>query len=197
MLFPTVVSRRLAARIAVCAALCCGVSVAPAQTDSPAPLEGFESYAQQVLKDSKCAGFAVAVIRDGKVTYARGFGSRDLKNNQPVTTKTLFAIGSATKSFTVTALGTLVDQGKLDWDKPVRGYLPDFQLMDLVANERMTPRDLVTHRSGLPGHDRMWLSSGLSRQEIYSRLRYLEPNKNFPDYLPVSEPDVHDGRLSG
>jgi len=167
-------------RSAVCLTLCAGMSVAAlAQTDSRQSLEGFESFAQQVLKDSKCAGFAVAVIKDGKVIYAKGFGSRDLKNNQPVTTKTLFAIGSATKSFTVTALGTLVDQGKLDWDKPVRDYLPDFRLMDLVATERMTPRDLVTHRSGLPGHDRMWLSSGLSRQEIYSRLRYLEPSKDF------------------
>ncbi len=73
----------------------------------------------------------------------------------------------------------LVDQGKLDWDKPVRDYLPDFQLMDQFATERMTPRDLVTHRSGLPRHDRMWLNSPFTRQEIYERLRYLEPNKDF------------------
>ncbi len=172
---PTVWRRRFAARTAVCLLAYFSVSGASAQT----PLDGFESYAQQALKDAKCAGLAVAVVKDGNVIYAKGFGSRDLKNNQPVTTKTLFAIGSATKSFTVTALGTLVDQGKLDWDKPVRDYLPDFRLMDLVATERMTPRDLVTHRSGLPGHDRMWLSSGLSRQEIYERLRYLEPSKDF------------------
>src|SRR5271154_4659280 len=138
MLFPTVVSRRSAARIAVCVALCYGLPVASAQTDSRASLEGFEPYAQQVLKDSKCAGFAVAVIKDGKVIYAKGFGSRDLKSNQPVTSKTLFAIGSSTKSFTVTSLGTLVDEGKLDWDKPVREYLPDFRLMDPVATDRMT-----------------------------------------------------------
>jgi CubicO group peptidase (beta-lactamase class C family) len=148
--------------------------------DAPPPtFEGFDSFANQVLKDFNCVGFAIAVIKDGKVTYAKGFGSRDLKSNQPVTTKTLFAIGSSTKSFTVTSLGALVDEGKVDWDKPVHDYLPDFQLMDQFATERMTPRDLVTHRSGLPRHDRMWLNSPFTRQEIYERLRYLEPNKDF------------------
>ena len=171
--------KRLAGLTAVCLMLPFGMPAALAQTESRPSLEGFEAYAQQVLKDWKCAGFAIAVIKDGKVSYAKGFGVRDLKNNQPVTTKTLFAIGSSTKSFTVTVLGTLVDQGKLDWDRPVRDYLPDFRLMDLFATERMTPRDLVTHRSGLPGHDRMWLGSPLSRQELFERLRYLEPNKDF------------------
>jgi len=147
--------------------------------DSKLPFDGFDSFAEQVLKDWKCAGFAVAVVKDGKVTYSKGFGSRNLKENQPVTTKTLFAIGSSSKSFTVTSLGVLVDQGKLDWDKPVRDYLPDFKLMDQFATERMTPRDLVTHRSGLPRHDRMWLNSPFTRQEIFDRLRYLEPNKDF------------------
>jgi len=167
---------RFAARAAGCLLLCFTAGVASAQTSS---FEGFDSFAQQVLKDWNCVGFAVAVIQDGKVTYAKGFGHRDLKNNLPVTSKTLFAIGSSTKSFTVTSLGVLVDQGKLDWDKPVREYLPDFQMMDSFATERMTPRDLVTHRSGLPRHDRMWLDTPFTRQEIFERLRYLEPNKDF------------------
>lgn len=166
---------RFAARAAGCLLLCFAAGVASAQTS----FEGFDSFAQQVLKDWNCVGFAVAVIQDGKVTYAKGFGHRDLKGDLPVTSKTLFAIGSSTKSFTVTSLGVLVDQGKLDWDKPVREYLPDFQMMDPFATERMTPRDLVTHRSGLPRHDRMWLNSPFTRQEIFERLRYLEPNKDF------------------
>ena len=147
--------------------------------DAPNTFEGFDSFAQQVLTDWKCAGFAVAVIQDGNVIYSKGFGLRDIKNNQPVTPKTLFAIGSSTKSFTVTSLGVLVDQGKIEWDKPVKDYLPDFKMMDQFATDRMTPRDLVTHRSGLPRHDRMWLNSPFTRQEIFERLRYLEPNKDF------------------
>ncbi len=142
-------------------------------------LDGFDSFADQALKDWKCAGFAIAVVQDGKVIYSKGFGYRDVKNQKPVTTKTLFAIGSSTKSFTVMSLAALVDQGKLDWDKPVREYLPDFRLMDQFATERMTPRDLVTHRSGLPRHDLMWYDSPFTREEIFSRLRYLEPSKDF------------------
>jgi len=142
-------------------------------------LDGFDAFANKELRDWKCDGFAVAIVEDGKVILSKGYGLRDVKKNLPVTEKTLFAIGSATKSFTVTSLGVLVDQGKLDWDKPVRDYLPDFKMWDPFATERMTPRDLVTHRSGLPRHDLMWYSSPFSRQELFDRLPYLEPNKDF------------------
>ncbi len=142
-------------------------------------LDGFDSFAEQALKDWKCAGFAIAVVQDGKVILSKGYGLRDVKNQKPVTTKTIFAIGSSTKSFTVTSLAALADQGKLDWDRPVREYLPDFRMMDQFASERMTPRDLVTHRSGLPRHDLMWYSSPWTRQDIFERLRYLEPSKDF------------------
>lgn len=156
-----------------------GIAFVATAADTKPSLEGLDSFAQQALTDWKAAGFAIAIIQDGKVTYAKGYGLRNLESKQPVTTKTLFAIGSSTKSFTVTSLGVLVDQGKIEWDKPVREYLPDFRMMDAFATEHMTPRDLVTHRSGLPRHDRMWISSPFSRQDIYERLRYLEPNKDF------------------
>src|ERR1700676_2268942 len=151
-----------------------GAALAAAQK-----LDGFDTFANQALRDWKCDGFAIAVVQDGKVILSKGYGLRDAKKNLPVTEKTLFAIGSSTKSFTVTALGTLVDQGKLDWDKPVRDYLPDFRLWDQFATERMTPRDLVTHRSGLPRHDLMWYSSPFSRQELFERLGYVEPKQIF------------------
>jgi CubicO group peptidase (beta-lactamase class C family) len=147
--------------------------------DSKPSLDGFDAFAEKSLKDWKCAGFAIAVIQDGKVIFTKGYGLRDVQHNLPVTPQTLFAIGSSSKSFTVTSLGVLVDRGKLDWDKPVRDYLPDFKMFDAFATERMTPRDLVTHRSGLPRHDMLWYNSGFSRQEMFERLRYLEPSKDF------------------
>jgi CubicO group peptidase (beta-lactamase class C family) len=153
--------------------------MAAAALASAQKLDGFDAFANQELRDWKCDGFAIAIVQDGKVILSKGYGLRDVKKNLPVTEKTLFAIGSATKSFTVTSLGVLVDQGKLDWDKPVRDYLPDFRLWDQFATERMTPRDLVTHRSGLPRHDLMWYNSPFTRQELFDRLRYLEPNKDF------------------
>jgi CubicO group peptidase (beta-lactamase class C family) len=143
------------------------------------PLAGFDEFVKQVMKDWKVPGVAVAIVKDGKVILAKGYGERDTHKHLPVTPQTLFAIGSISKSFTVTAMGMLVDEGKLDWDKPVRDYIPEFKMYDPVASEHMTPRDLVTHRSGLPRHDALWYSSNFSRADLVRRLRYLEPNKDF------------------
>lgn len=130
------------------------------------------------MSDWKVPGAAIVIVKNGKVVVSKGYGLRDVKNNLPVTDQTLFPIASITKSFTVATLGTLASEGKLDWDKPVRDYLPDFRLSDDVLTARVTPRDLVTHRTGLPRHDATWYRSGLTREEMYSRLRYLEPNRD-------------------
>jgi CubicO group peptidase (beta-lactamase class C family) len=94
----------------------------------------------------------------------------------PVTPNTLFAIGSITKSFTVTTLGMEMDEGKVDWDKSVRDYLPTFKLYEPVLTEQMTIRDLITHRSGLPRHDFVWYTSDFTRKDLLRRLQYLEPS---------------------
>lgn len=141
-------------------------------------LEGLDEFIAETMKTWKVPGLAIAVVQDGEVILAKGYGYRDVEKQLPVTPQTLFAIGSITKSFTVTAVGMLVDEGKLDWDQPVRTYLENFELHDPVATERMTPRDLVTHRSGLPRHDLLWYGSDWSRRQLYERLRYLEPSKD-------------------
>ena len=150
-------------------------------SQSPPPtIAGLDELIQRVLGEWKVPGLAVAVVQDGKVVHSHGYGLRDVEQQLPVTPRTVFAIGSVSKSFTVTGLGMLVDEGKLDWDKPVRNYLPDFQLHDRFATEQMTARDLVTHRSGLPRHDFVWYGDpSISRDELYRRLRYLEPSKEF------------------
>ncbi len=141
-------------------------------------LDGLDAFIEEQMKVWKVPGLAVAVVKDGQVIYMKGYGQRDVEKKLPVTPQTLFAIGSITKSFTVTGLAMLADEGKLDWDKPVREYLPEFRLYDPMASERMTPRDLVTHRSGLPRHDALWYNSTFTRREIVERLRYLEPSKD-------------------
>jgi CubicO group peptidase (beta-lactamase class C family) len=129
------------------------------------------------MKDWKVPGLAIAVVQDDKVTLLKGYGYRDLEQQTPVTPNTLFAIGSITKSFTVTTLGMEMDEGKLDWDKPVRDYLPTFKMYTPALTEEMIVRDLITHRSGLPRHDLMWYSSDFPREDILRRLQYLEPSK--------------------
>jgi CubicO group peptidase (beta-lactamase class C family) len=142
-------------------------------------LKGFPQLVEKMLKEWEVSGAAVAIVKDGKVVFARGFGYRDVKNKLEVTPGTLFAIGSCTKAFTATVLGILVDEGKLEWDKPVRKYLPCFKLQDPVASEQMTPVDLVTHRSGLPRHDLAWYGSSITRKDLFKRLQFLEPGKGF------------------
>jgi len=119
-------------------------------------LEGFGDFALEMLEAWKVPGAAVAVVRDGEVLLAEGYGLRNAADGLPATAGTVFAIGSCTKAFAAGSVGIAVDDGKLDWDTPVRRYLPEFALYDPVATERMTPRDLLCHRSGLPGHDFLW-----------------------------------------
>jgi CubicO group peptidase (beta-lactamase class C family) len=113
------------------------------------------------------------------VVYAKGFGYRDVEKKLPVTTDTIFAIGSVSKSFTSLIFGTLNDEGKVEWDKPVRTYLPTFQIEDPIATDHATARDLFSHRTGLPGHDLVWYSSNFSREDLFHRLRYLKSTKEF------------------
>jgi len=147
--------------------------------EAKADLKGFDEFAAKLMAEWKVPGVAVSVVKGGKVIYAQGFGLRDVKQGLKVTPTTLFAIGSCSKAFTAAGVGILVDEGKVDWDKPVRSYLPAFKLFDPVASEHMTPRDLLCHRSGLPRHDLLWYGSSFSRRDLFDRLQYLEPNKDF------------------
>ncbi|MEZ5401478.1 MAG: serine hydrolase [Bryobacteraceae bacterium] len=134
---------------------------------------------QTAMEEWRVPGAAVAIVQGGSVVHVKGYGLRDAAAKLPVNTKTLFGIGSITKSFTVLTLQSLAEQGKLDWDTPVRDYLSDFRLKDPVASEYATPLDLVTHRTGLPRHDSLWSGGAFSREDLYSRLRYLAPSRAF------------------
>lgn len=140
---------------------------------------GFEEFITAAMAKWQVPGLAIGVIRDGEIILARGFGYRDRDSRLPVTQHTIMAIGSSSKSFTVTLLAMLTDEGRLEWDRPVREYLPDFRLYDDFATAEMTPRDLVTHQSGLPRHDNMWYGRPRTRAELFRKLRYLEPNASF------------------
>src|SRR5450755_4207265 len=135
-------------------------------------LQGFEDFVRTTMNDWKIPGLAIAIVKDGEVVFSQGFGKRDVEHNLEVTPHTIFPIGSATKAFTTMAMALLADEGKLDWDVPVKEYLPTFKLYDTFATERMTPRDLVCHRSGLPRHDLMWYGSPFTRKELFDRLQY-------------------------
>ncbi len=176
--------RRLRDLIAVplCLALCFAFSAATATFAAQADSDtwaGFDAWVEEVMAEWLVPGIAVSVVKDGEVVLAKGYGFRDYENKVPVTADTLFAIGSNSKSFTALLLAMMVEAGELEWDEPIRTYMPDFQLHDPVATAQMTARDLVTHRSGLPRHDLVWLATGRDRRGLYERMRYLEPSQPF------------------
>jgi CubicO group peptidase (beta-lactamase class C family) len=147
------------------------------QEAATAALEGLDAWINEVLGHFETPGLALAIVVDGKVLRTSGFGFADLEAETPVTERTRFAIGSSTKAFTAFGLATLVAEGKLDWDKPLRGYLPGFEMKDPAATLGLTARDLVTHRSGLPRHDLVWYNARDFRAEdLLRRLPHLEPS---------------------
>ncbi len=153
--------------------------LSPGLTQSPpvSPEElaaHLRQFVPPLLNDWQVPGVAVAVIQGDRVILAEGFGLRDVEQRQPVTAETVFAAGSTTKAFTALTVGLLKDEGKLDWDRPVRTYLPEFRLRDSYAGERVTPRDLLAHRTGVPGHDLMWYGSPASRADLLGHLGELE-----------------------
>src|SRR5262249_25146658 len=93
-------------------------------------LAGFDDVVTDAMKKFEVPGMAIAIVKNKEVIYAKGFGLRDVEKQLPVTADTIFAIGSSSKAFTTFVLGTLVDEGKIEWDKPVRNYIPWFKLYD-------------------------------------------------------------------
>lgn len=123
-------------------------------------------------------GVAVAIVKDDKVVYLKGFGTRSVGGKE-VTPDTLFPIASCTKAFTATAIAALVSEGKMAWDDPVRKHLPWFRLDDATADRDVTIRDLLSHRTGLPRHDLLWRNMDWSREELVRRSAFVPSSKGF------------------
>lgn len=155
------------------------VPLAPAAppASTPANLHALDGYVQQVMHDWHVPGLALAVVKDGKIMLARGYGVRELGKPGKVDADTLFDIGSNTKAFTAAALGTLVASGKLKWDTPVVDELPSFRLQNPYVTQNLTLRDLLAHRSGYCDPGAVWYTSDAS--DIVRRLRFQKPEYGF------------------
>ncbi len=142
-----------------------------------------DSVAEQTIRTFDVPGVAVAVIKDGKVIHAKGYGVRSIKTNLKVDENTLFGVASNTKAFTAAALGMLVDGQKITWDTKVIDVIPEFKLYDPYVTSEFTVRDLLTHRSGLglgAGDLMIWPdSSTVDKKQLIHNLRYLKPVSSF------------------
>jgi CubicO group peptidase (beta-lactamase class C family) len=160
----------------ILAILSVATSVQAQQKD---PGSAFDAYTAQAFKDWGAVGLAVAVVKDGKVVFAKGYGVLELGKSAGVDTNTRFSIGSTTKAMTVAALGMLVDEGKVRWDDPVTRYLPSFQLYDPYVTREITVRDLLTHRAGLGNADMLWYQSDNTPEDVLRLIRYARPAYSF------------------
>jgi len=154
-------------------------AVAAPQTEraadaSPAQLQDFDAYVENVRKTFDVPGIAVAIVKDGQVVLERGYGLRDREANAPVDAHTLFAIASNTKAFTAASLQMLAEDGKLDMDDRVVEHLPWFRMSDPYISNEMRVRDLLAHRSGLSlgaGDLLYWPTTDYSNAEVARRLK--------------------------
>jgi CubicO group peptidase (beta-lactamase class C family) len=141
-----------------------------------------DSVVERARRAFDVPGVAVAIVKDGRVVLAKGYGVRKVGEAAPVTPQSLFRIASNTKAFTTAALAMLVDEGKLRWDDRVVDHMPSFQMWDPYVTREMTIRDLLTHRSGLglgAGDLMFWPATDFTRDEILRRIRYLKPASSF------------------
>jgi CubicO group peptidase (beta-lactamase class C family) len=142
-----------------------------------------DSLVGLTMKTFNVPGIAVAVVKDDKVVFAKGYGVRSIERKHKVDENTLFAIASNTKAFTAAALGILIDEGRLTWDSRVTDFIPEFKLYNPWVTEEFTIRDLLTHRSGMglgAGDLMVWPdSASFTIPEIIHNLRYLKPVSSF------------------
>jgi len=133
----------------------------------------WDIHLQKTLDLWSAPGLAAVVLKDNEVVYTNGFGYRDIENKLEMTKDTIHPIASCTKSFTSTAIAMLVDEGKLEWNSPIQKFIPHFRLKDPVATSHVTIVDMLSHRTGLPGHDIVWIDDEFTYDQILERLPHL------------------------
>jgi len=171
-------SRVRAVGVVAAAVLVAGAPLLAEGADPP----DFEALAR-TLEEARRAldvpGMSVAIVHDGEMVFARGFGERALGSGEGVDERTLFAIGSATKAFTAAGVAMLVDAGEVAWGNRVTEHLPSLRLHEPYPTAELRVADMLSHRSGLPRGDMLWYGSGVGREEILERLPELEPASSF------------------
>jgi CubicO group peptidase (beta-lactamase class C family) len=131
------------------------------------------------MKDWNIPGLALGIVYKDQLIYGKGYGYRDIQNKLPVTTATIFPIASNTKLFTATTATMLANEGKLSLDKPVRTYMPSLNFYNDELNAKVTLRDMLSHRTGLPANDGIWIASPYTRKETVEKIMYMRPQLGF------------------
>ena len=152
--------------------------------------EQVDSLVNNAMETFKVAGSAVAIVKDGKIIYQKGFGVTSKATNQPVNEHTNFAIASNSKAFTTAALAFLVEEGKINWTDKVITHIPEFTMYNPYVQQNFNIQDLLTHRSGLGlgMGDLMFFPDGsdFTIDDLLSSFQHFKPVSAFRTKWPIS-----------
>jgi len=145
--------------------------------------DSIDRLVERTLKTFDVPGIAVAIVKDDKMIFAKGYGYASLATHKKVDENTLFGIASNSKAFTTAAIGILCDEGKIHLDDKLTDYIPEFKMYDPYVTAEFTVRDMLTHRSGLGlgAGDLMDFpdSTDFTMKDVIYNLRYFKPASSF------------------
>ena len=168
-----------------------GAAAAPPDDKAVAQrLQGFDAYMAKVLKDWNVPGIGIGIVVNDKVVLAKGYGYRDYGKKLPYTAQTVQPIASNTKLFTAMDVGFLVEEGKIEWDKPARRFVPSIRFYNDELDNTVTVRDMLSHRTGITRHDSIWYKSEFTRDELFERPALSRAEPAGPHHLPLQQHDV-------
>lgn len=139
-------------------------------------------FTREAMATLKVPGVGLALIDDGRIVWEGGLGVKDTATNAPVDKDTLFMIASNTKGMATLLLSTLVDEGKLDWNRPVTDYMPSFRLGSTETTGKVLVKHLVCACTGLPRKDMQWLfntNPSTPASDTFVQLAATEPTSGF------------------
>eukprot|EP00058_Branchiostoma_floridae_P017276 XP_002602764.1 hypothetical protein BRAFLDRAFT_93710 [Branchiostoma floridae] len=154
-----------------------GLVFATASPDLQQRLQDLDTFIQNLMtcESRPVVGLTVSVVKDGWTLFAKGYGQRDLQTGQAVDNRTLFGVGSISKSFTSALLATILgERGNVSWDTVLTDILgPSFKFRDRFRTEEATLRDLLTHKTGLENLGFVIrMVENIDRSELARRMRY-------------------------
>ena len=151
------------------------VSTTNSQVSFQKTFPAIDRYVDSLSKDWNLPGLALGIVYKDQLIYSKGYGFRNLEEKLPVQTNTLFPIASNSKLFTATLAAMLAEEGKMNLDKPVRSYMPSLNFYNDDLNARISMRDMLSHRTGLPRYDFIWVGNEGSRKDAVSKVMYMKP----------------------
>ena len=106
---------------------------------------------ERVMASARIPGLSLALVDENGLVWSQGFGYADEGHGVKATPETVYRVGSIAKLFTATAVMRLTEKGRVDLDRPLVEYLPDFAIKSHYSDPApITPRELLTHHAGLP-----------------------------------------------